>query len=149
MYYALYQDETLVTVVKESPFTGTPKLREIQGVTYNRVTDNWDWTEAEAKAVAAKASEVFGVPYDFVDSGCPGLRRYDIVSVPQVGDKVSYAFNGDCYPDGVIVKVTTSGQIKTDTGSTYRRRKQTACWVKSGGTFCLVSGHHYEQNPHL
>ena len=149
MYYALYQDETLVTVVKESPFTGTPKLREIQGVTYNRVTDNWDWTEAEAKAVAAKASEVFGVPYDFVDSECTGLRRYDIIQLPQVGDEVSYAFNGDCYPDGVIIAITQKGQVKTDTGSTYRRKKQTAGWLKTSGTFWMVRGHIYEQNPHF
>ena len=76
--------------------------------------------------------------------------RFDVVYAPQVGDKVSYAFNGDSYPDGVVTKVSASlRRIETSTGSVYYRRKSTGTWKKQGGTWWLVHGWHNDRNPHF
>src|ERR1039458_2028661 len=41
-----------------------------------------------------------------VDEGSNVSPRFDIIELFSVGDPVSYAFNGDYYPDGYIVKIT-------------------------------------------
>tara|TARA_Y100001938_G_C7787805_1_gene281037 strand:+ start:268 stop:522 length:255 start_codon:yes stop_codon:yes gene_type:complete len=84
------------------------------------------------------------------------MRSYDIdldtdtINLPQVGDAVSYAFNGDIYPDGTIVSITegTMRVIKTDTGNTYYRKSGTTCW-KRDRTWSLIKGHTSERNRHF
>jgi len=85
-----------------------------------------------------------------VDNGPYVSPRFDVVRAPQVGDKVSYAFNGDSYPDGTVTKVSTSlRRVETSTGSVYYRRKSTASWKKQGGTWSLIHGWHNDRNPHF
>ena len=78
-----------------------------------------------------------------VDQGKWVSPRYRVVRAPQIGDKVSYAFHGDYYPDGEIVHITkgTMRIIKTSTGRKYYRRKNSSQWKQTGGTWSLVFGH--------
>lgn len=104
---------------------------------------------ADAERIAKEATTVTGFAHLAIDNG-PGVwPRFDVMVPPRVGEEVSYGFNGDYYPDGEIVHVTpgTFKQIKTSTGSTYYRRKETGGWRKQGGTWWLVPGVHNERNP--
>ena len=85
------------------------------------------------------------------DNGAHTSHRYGVVEAPAVGDDVSYAFNGDYYPCGTVTHVTKGSArvIKTDTGATFYRRRQTSCWKKKGGTWSLVQGHIKRSNPHF
>lgn len=117
-----------------------------------------DWHSLEAaqriadqlnKAVG-QVEALFGEPrYIAIDHGAHVSPRYDVVEAPQVNEPVSYSFNGDSYPDGKIVSITprTLRVIKTDTGSVYYRRRNSGIWIKKGGTWSLIKGHHNERNP--
>lgn len=91
------------------------------------------------------------------DAGSHQSPRYDVIRVPQVGAPCSYSFNGDTYPDGHVTYVTpgtcriirTSGDENHPDGHTYYRRKLSGAWIQKGGTWSLVQGHRYEQNPEL
>ncbi|AGB07020.1 hypothetical protein phiST2_0258 [Vibrio phage phi-ST2] len=79
--------------------------------------------------------------YMVVDAGSGCLPRFDIIKKPRVGDSVSYCFNGDSHPDGVITKISkTMKMITTSTGGKYYRRKLSGQWVR-GGCWTLVHGH--------
>lgn len=113
-----------------------------------------DWPTMEraeqvAKELNEAAVQTVACPYIAIDSGPNVSPRYDVIERPQVGDEVSYGFNGDSYPDGKIIKVSGPNFriITTDTGSVYYRRKLTGGWIKKGGTWSLTRGHRYEQNP--
>ena len=149
MHYALFLKNELVHVVNESPFTGTPKLKDFPGIVYDRVEDHWDWNLIQqVEKVAAKATECFGKLYLPTERSGVGRDRFNIVEAPVVGDEVSYAFNGDSYPDGTIVSVSKSfKKITTSTGNVYFRSKNSGCWLKSGGTWSMVAGHVRKQNP--
>jgi len=82
-----------------------------------------------------------------VDNGSHTSPRYGLVEPPKLGDEVSYSFNGDTYPDGVITKITPKYHITTSEGHKYRRRGNRGYWLREGGTWSLVAGHIYEQNP--
>ena len=100
-------------------------------------------------ALASEISDLTGSLYLGCDGGEGVWPRFDIIKAPQVGDKVSYSFNGDCYPDGEIVKISEQWQVTTSTGNKYRRRKNSSSWLRTGGTWSLIPGHHFEQNPHF
>ena len=111
---------------------------------------SWDIKDfAMAESLAEQATEMFGEKFVGADRGAHVAPRYEFTRVPKVGDKVSYSFNGDTYPDGEIVTITNKYQVTTSTGHKYRRKGLTAAWLRTGGTWCLVEGHHYEQNPHF
>lgn len=79
------------------------------------------------------------------------IDPYVVTMLPQVGDPVSKAFNGDSYPCGSIAKISkTKAKITTTTGDTFSRVGPNS-WKIGGkhGTFSLVSGHHDERNPHF
>lgn len=81
------------------------------------------------------------------DSGDHCWPRYDVVYLPQVGEEVSYTFNGDYYPDGTIVAISKSLKvITTSSGKKYYRRRQTGAWVRNR-TWSLIPGHIKELNP--
>jgi hypothetical protein len=76
------------------------------------------------------------------------LHPFGIMEAPAVGDPVSYEFNGDSYPDGFIERITPSYKtVYTTTGNVYRRKQKSPGWIKSGGTWWMVPGHTYKQNP--
>ena len=65
---------------------------------------------------------------------------------PQIGEFVSYTFNGDTYPDSKVKKITPTGIVVTESGKRYRpdsngnHKMENSCWY-------LVLGNHYSQNP--
>lgn len=103
------------------------------------------WSASQAKDIAESTSALTGDRYvaTFREHCYPAI---DVVRAPKVGDEVSYGFNGDYYPDGVVTKISASlRRVQTDTGSVYYRRKQTGSWIK-GGQWSLVRGHYNEWN---
>lgn len=125
-----------------------------------QVEGGWDWVgqREDGRGVVnllGKVSrrcqelcEATGKNYIVTDAGESQTPRYDIIEAPQVGDAVSYAFNGDSYPDGHITKVSKSLKvITTDTGSTYYRKRESGCWKKKGGTWSMIAGHINKLNP--
>jgi len=103
----------------------------------------------EAEKVAVQLTEETGVRHVATDAGEWVSPRYYAVRVPQIGDEVSYGFNGDYYPDGHITSVSDGPKmvIKTSGGHVYYRRNVTGSWVMKGGTWRLVRGYHCELNP--
>lgn len=119
----------------------------------------WDWKSFERVAeiaaglnkLAADFCPLEANKYLAVDSGPSVSPRYDIIEAPKVGDKISYSFNGDTYPDGEIVRISKDLRVITSsTGSRYWRVKLSehgsGKWLKSGGTWSLVKGHVSEWN---
>jgi hypothetical protein len=110
----------------------------------------WDWLDFATVARLSKyVTAMTGRMYLPVDNGPHHSPRYDIIDAPQVGDEVSYGFNGDYTPDGTVVKVSPTFQITTSTGRKYRRKGSTSGWYQAGGTWGLVRGHIDERNPHF
>lgn len=123
-------------------------FEEAQKLNWEGVQSRRDWkTFEEAERIAKLLNETDGSDrYIAVDSGEHVRPRYDVIEVPQIGDPVSRAFNGDYYPAGHIVKISKSLKIiTTDTGVRFFRRKQSARWVE-GGTWSMVHGHKSELN---
>jgi hypothetical protein len=134
-------------VKSQTEYPGSEAMRA------RRFENRNDWKSFKrAEQVAAELNEIHGKPiYLATDSGPHVSPRYDVIVIPQVGDEVSYSFNGDTYPDGKITFVSDASKnfriIKTDTGSVYYRRKLAGGWLKVGGTWSLVRGHINERNP--
>lgn len=85
--------------------------------------------------------------YMATDAGPHCSPRYDVIVAPRVGDPISYAFNGDCYPCGEIVRISDSMRvIRGSEGDIFYRRKLSGSWVK-GGTWSMVHGHVSKRNP--
>lgn len=103
---------------------------------------------ADAQKEADRISKQEGVevlPYDYGSNVWP---RYGVCQPPQVGDEVSYSFNGDSYPCGVVTKVGKNHRMITVTdGTRFYRRKLQPRWLMTGGTWSLISGHHDDRNP--
>lgn len=73
-----------------------------------------------------------------------------MLALLQVGDDVSYCFNGDCYPDGQVARITKSGKyLYTTTGKKYVFGIGVcgAHYTSIGGTWVLVKGIHNDKNP--
>lgn len=117
---------------------------------YVETTTRHDWLSYDAACeLAARVSFAMGELYIGIDNGENIYPRYDIIRAPQVGDEVSYSFNGDTYPDGKIASISESLRvISTDTGNVYYRRKLSGAW-KRHKTWTLVRGHITERNPHF
>lgn len=120
------------------------------------VTKDWqwqsrnDWTSFEEVSTLARyATAMTGKMFLPVDRSEHCSPRFDLTIAPKIGDAVSCAFNGDSYPDGHIVKITKALQVTTSTGNKYRRLQNSDIWLRVGGTWSLVMGHHYTQNPHF
>ena len=126
------------------------KVVEIVNKGQQGYQSRWDWkTFDQAQKVAEAASEFAGEEWIATDSGGSVFPRYDIIRAPKVGDLISYYFNGDCYPDGKIVKISATRKLVTSsTGRKYYRSKETGSWINHG-TWCMVQGHHTSKNPHF
>lgn len=102
-----------------------------------------------AQQVADSASKFTGKQFIATDAGNGVYPRYDVIEVPMVGDEVSYSFNGDSYPCGVITSISKSlKKVTTSEGKVFYRRRLSGCWLMNK-TWALVGGHRYEQNPHF
>ena len=108
----------------------------------------WDLkTFEDAENHAKELTEANGELYIAVDEGNGVSPRYKTTRVPQVGDTVSYGFNGDYYPDGQIVRISKSLKvITTSTGNKFYRYKKSGSW-RMHGTWWLVQGYHDRLNP--
>jgi hypothetical protein len=109
----------------------------------------WEWTsKSQVNDLAARANAAAGQDlYIGIDCGQYCRPRFDVVRRPQVGEDVSYAFNGDAYPCGQVAKISDSLKvITTTTGERFYRKRETGSWIK-GGTWSLVLGHHDLRNP--
>ena len=150
MLYFLMNNGKVVHVTSESPYTGTPKLKEFPGITYDEVADRWDWKSLdEVKSLAQQATELTGEVHLGVDHGDGVSPRFDVIAAPKIGNKVSKGFNGDYYPCGEIVKITPSWQVTTSTGEKFRRVKESGGWRQTGRSSWMVDGHIDERNPHF
>lgn len=114
--------------------------------------DQWqsqhDWTSLEqVQALALYVTAMTGEAHVGTDAGDHVSPRYNICRLPQIGDRVSYGFNGDFYPDGEIVKISKNLQVTTSSGRRYRRQGNSARWLVVGGTWALVAGHVSALNP--
>lgn len=108
----------------------------------------WDWKSFDEAKKIADDLNYLNDAYMSIDCGANVSPRYDVIHRPQVGDEISYGFNGDYYPDGKIVKVSASLRvIKSDTGSTYYRQGSSGRWVKQGGTWSMIKGNINRRNP--
>ena len=66
----------------------------------------------------------------------------------QIGDDVSYGFNGDFYPCGQVDRISKTGKvIYSTTGAKFIR--QSSGYYKRSQTWTLVHGIHNDQNPHF
>jgi hypothetical protein len=105
------------------------------------MTDRFDTYKEALEAASADESLMA------VDRGTSVYPRYAVIRKPQVGDDVSYAFNGDYYPDGQIASISKSMKVITTTnGHKFYRRKESGSWVMNG-TWTLVNGHIDRRNP--
>lgn len=103
----------------------------------------------EALALAAALTARFDFPFIAEDRGESCHPRFAVIQGWQIGEPVSYAFNGDYYPCGFITKMTERKIEATDHNGHVRaffRRRLTGSWRHSG-TWGLVHGWHNDQNP--
>lgn len=100
-----------------------------------------------AAEIAESAKKVTGKTYLPIDSGKGVWPRFDVIEAPEVGEPVSYGFNGDYYPCGHIKSISANFRlIVTTAGQKFYRRRQSANWVH-GKIWSLVNGHRSEMNP--
>ena len=105
-------------------------------------------TAEEAVRLAGEATAVTEEVYLPCDRSSSVSPRYGIIRAPKLGDPVSYSFNGDTTPCGVISKISDSYyRIQTTTGKVFYRRHHTSSWIMQGGTWSMVSGHYRARNP--
>lgn len=114
-----------------------------------------DWRTYEQ---AAEVAAALGPKYQATDAGPCVSPRYDVIDLPQVGQEVSYTFNGDYYPCGKITKISAGPALRRieatdDNGRkcVFHRRcrdgKPTGgAWVMNG-TWSMVQGHHDRRDP--
>ena len=134
----------MITVVRNPEGQITEVTSEYRANGENRN----DWlTHDHAKRVAEQVTAFTGQLHIGTDNGPHHHPRFDVARVPAVGDDVSYSFNGDTYPCGKVAKVSkTLSLITTDQGHRFYRVRETGGWRMSG-TWWLVQGHKYTQNP--
>ena len=100
-----------------------------------------------ATELAAAETQSTGKLHIACDRGESCSPRYYVAPVPAIGEEVSYAFNGDYYPCGVITAISkTLKKITTSEGKVFYRRRQTGSWVMDS-TWSLVNGHINRWNP--
>ena len=148
MFYVKFVNDLPTEISTEHPVG--------DGDTFSRDGKNgWqnrnDWkTFDEVSRIARYLTAMTGETYLPSDAGPHRSPQYDIIKAPKIGDEVSYSFNGDSYPDGTIVKISPNWMVTTSTGKRYNRSRQGVGggWQSvGGGSWSLIPGHHYEQNP--
>lgn len=110
-----------------------------------------DWRSlAEVQTIAQQLQDHTGELYEGTDAGAHVSPRYDVIAMPNVGDAVSYYFNGDSTPCGHIVAVSASRRVITtrdgESVKRFYRRRMSGAWVNAG-TWSLQSGHVHSRNP--
>lgn len=147
LYFVVYREEGKITAAR----VADEQDRAMHLILPIETRNDWKNLEA-AQHVANALNLIEGEQlYIATDAGPHVSPRYDVLKLPKIGDKVSYAFNGDSYPCGEILSISpslkriTAGERDGVTKVFYRVR-QTGCW-RNAGTWSLVPGHVYKQNP--
>lgn len=148
MFYVRMEAGRAVEVATDYPTTGETRGEYKLPVYDDRFENRNDWKSFErVTEIAAQLTEATGVTYLPTDSGPNVSPRYDVIAAPVVGAEVSKAFNGDYYPEGVIVSISkTFKRVETSTGAVFFRRKNSGAWIENG-TWCMVEGHVSRMNP--
>jgi hypothetical protein len=134
----------MITVIRNPEGQITEVTSEYRAGGENR--NDWK-TFAKVQEVAADVTAFTKAAHIAVDNGPHHHPRFDVARLPAVGDEVSYAFNGDSYPCGKVASVSKTHKLITTTeGQKFYRRDTRASWVMNG-TWSLVQGHSYTQNP--
>lgn len=120
-------------------------LKEVPDACYECRHD-WNSYE-EVQRLSLYLTARTGKSYVGVDRGQFVSPRFDVIECPIIGDKISMSFNCDAYPDGEIISISKKLTVTTSTGKVYRRKGNTAKWLQTGGTWCMVRGHVSETNP--
>lgn len=131
-------------------FQTLPPIDTLMGEPKNWECRN-DWKSfSAAKRAARRATCAEYEEFIAIDKGPHHHPQFDVIQAPAVGDDVSYAFNGDYYPDGQITRISLMRRvITTSTGNRYyRARKNSGTWLKDK-TWSLVPGHIDARNPHF
>lgn len=114
-----------------------------------------DWRTYKA---AAEVAAMLGPKYQATDAGPYCSPRYDVIDLPQVGQEVSYAFNGDYYPCGKIVSISAGPAFRRIVAEDVNGRKYVfhrrcrsgepvgGAWIMDG-TWSMIQGHHDRRNP--
>lgn len=151
----IYHTDELIAARKANDAVEMARITAIrearhQQVIAGTIQNRNDWKSFDrVTEIAAQLTAATGRIFLPTDDGEYVSPRYDVVDAPAINDEVSYAFNGDSYPDGVIVKINANHRfIWTSNGNKYIRKGLTSRWVRNN-TWTLVSGHHFEQNPHF
>jgi len=93
--------------------------------------------------------ENFRAATNAFDARVEELKAAQAAKLPAINDPVSYAFNGDYYPCGVVTKISKNFKmITTSEGQTFHRQGAANQW-KMHKTWSLVKGHIERQNPHF
>lgn len=138
---------------------GEERPRELNG--YSRLYSHRLETYEQAIAAAERLSEEQGAQYWAEDRGANVSPRYAVIRAFTIGEPVSYGFNGDSYPCGRIVAMSAlpKGSSKAEghriitvedhngVRKQFWRRKKSASWKTSGGTWSLQHGWHNDRNP--
>lgn len=141
MIYVLFNKGLPVHVTNETPYTGTPKLKEFPGVEYDEVKGSWEFVSLdEVEQLAAFATTQTGQKHLGYDHGESVSPRFGLIVAPVIGAEVSRAFNGDYYSAGKIVKITKGWRITTSDGTVFNRKRSSPCWKAVGGTWTMVAG---------
>jgi hypothetical protein len=106
-------------------------------------------TENEAREACEKFMKETGDIYFVNHEPSWVCKKWVVHEAPKVGEFVSYAFNGDYYPDSKIVRVSkTMKVVTTESGKKYYRKGESAAWVLHG-TWSMLKGYHDRLNPHF
>ncbi|USN15123.1 hypothetical protein LESZY_00890 [Brevundimonas phage vB_BpoS-Leszy] len=109
---------------------------------------------------AKDATDMTKVPHWAEDRGAYVSPRYAIVRAFQIGEPVSYGYNGDSYPCGRIVSMSKTAPVSSGVGPRiitvqdhngnrrkFWRHRLTGSWREAGGGFSLQHGWHNDRNP--
>jgi hypothetical protein len=124
------------------------------------VLNGWDMgtgtrmtSYADAERCAEGLSKLTGAPFIAEDRGGHVSPRYAVIRAFQIGEPVSYGFNGDSYPCGRIVGMSGKGGNRIITTRDHNgkerkfwRRDLSGSW-KHDGMWSLMHGWHRDRNP--
>lgn len=128
---------------------------ERKGLPHDHCENRNDWRTFEA---AQEVAAALGPKYQATDAGRWTSPRYDVQELPQVGQEVSYTFNGDYYPCGKIVKISEGPAFRKITAKDLNGRRYIfwrrcrdgkptgGAWVMDG-TWSMIAGHVSKTNP--
>lgn len=104
-----------------------------------------DMTKEEVELLADYMTKKFDVKYMVSDTPT-ALPRYEVFKSPQIGDKISCAFNGDYKPDETIKSISKTMKVITSTsGRKYYRKGETSKWINNG-VWVMIQGHINRRN---